>query len=1075
MKKSIFLLLAIISFSCSEESKKLFIQVDAKHSNVHFSNNVVENEKYNVYDYHNLYNGGGIAAFDANNDGLIDLYFTGNQVHDKLYLNKGNFVFEDITQQAGIIQKGWSTGVTITDVNGDGLLDLYVSKAGNESEENLKNLLYVNQGNLTFKEEAEERAIADTSLSTQAAFFDYDKDGDLDLYILTTSNLIRNPNLLGKKDQYGNYALDKLYKNDGTGHFEEVGLESGINANNHGLGLAIADINGDGWQDILASSDFLPNDALYINNQDGTFTNKAGDYLPYQSRFSMGNDIADINNDGLLDMVTVDMLPADNGQQKKMLMTSYHVFETEQTLGYQKEFTRNMLFQNAGNDAKGETYFNEIGQFSGIHATDWSWAPLILDFDNDGLKDLYISNGYLRDVTNSDNISYNMSFAQKTESAAEMRDFMNQNALNSPKLQRKNQFFKNENDFNFSNQKEQWINQTEGFSNGAIFADLDNDGDLDYVVNNINETAHIFRNESTNNFVAISFKNNKESLLSEGATIKAYSKGVCQTYTNTITRGYLSSMLTPINIGLGKGKKLDSLRIIWPNNQSQFFENITANQTIISDLSKAKPFSRVTKPQTALFTETVFDYKHTESRYIDFYRENLLLKKYSQHGPVLASRDIDNDNLDDVFIGGNTETPSFIFKQTPEGGFSKTVLHKNQTWEDAAALFLDINNDGYLDLYTASGSNEFPLNSGSYQDHFYLNKAGKGFQTTDILPKGEYPAAAACLIDIDNDGHKDIFRAGGVLPGSFPDVGDSYFLKNVNTQFQKIEMGSLGLVTEAKAFDFNKDGWEDLIIVGEYMAPTLFINQKGKLVKSDILGNRKGLWNSIQIADLDNDGFQDLVLGNKGVNFRYPFNKENPLEYHELNLTETGKTEKIQTYFQNGNRVIIPARDELIREYPYLRSLFPDYNSYAIFNPTGLTPENTKLSASFMKSVILWNKGGNKVETQELPKEAQQFAIKSILITDIYKDGKKDLLLAGNDFEAEPINSGYTEGSKSCLLLNKGQRNFQYISNNQSGIWLKGSVSNMLLLKTKNSSQILAAINNENMKVFIPNKKTDSL
>jgi enediyne biosynthesis protein E4 len=1049
----------------------LFTQIPVEHSSIYFSNDIIENEKYNVYDYHNLYNGGGIAAFDANNDGLIDLYFTGNQVSDKLYINKGNFEFEDITDNAGIIQKGWSTGVTIVDINSDGFMDIYVCKAGNENAESLRNLLFINQGGLTFKEEAEQYGLADTSLSTQAAFFDYDKDGDLDCYILTTSNLFRNPNQLREKNQNGNYATDKLYRNNGQGHFDEVGLKSGITENTHGLGLAVADINGDGWEDILASSDFLPNDALYINNRNGTFTNKAKEFMPYQSRFSMGNDIADLNNDGLPDIITVDMLPPDNEQQKKMLMTSYHVFETEHNLGYQEEFTRNMLFQNAGNDINGKTYFNEIGQFSGIHATDWSWAPLIMDLDNDGQKDVFISNGYMRDVTNSDIISYNMSFTEKTQSEADLKEFMNSNTLNAPRLKSKNQFFKNNGSFKFSNESDSWITQKEGFSNGAIFADLDNDGDLDYVVNNINEKASLFRNESTNNYLVIKPKVNLKNA-SQVSKIISYHNGICQTINNQVSRGYLSSMATPIIIGLGKLIQIDSLNIIWSNNTYQKLEQLKSNQTIeISPENATYYFNFETRTSEGLFSQIPFDYQHIESRYIDFYRENLLLKKYSQPGPVIATSDIDGNGFSDVFIGGNSAQNAIIYFQFENNQFKEKPFNKNQNWEDSDALFIDINNDNFDDLYTLSGSNEFELNSPLYKDHVYLND-GLGnlieSKTKDIIPF--QPGRVICEIDIDRDGNDEIFRAGAVLPGLFPEVSESFII-NPKRQEVVVKLGSLGIVTDAKTIDYNKDGWDDLLIVGEYMSPTLYINKNGKLEKHEDFGNKKGLWNCIEIADLNQDGFSDIILGNVGENYRYTFNKKEPLEFHQLDITKKGQLEKITTYYQNETRHIIAARDELIRQYPYLRTLFPNYESYAIVKTNSLIIDTPKLSADYMKSVVIWNINGESYELMDLPNDAQRSSVKSILAKDFNNDGKLDILLAGNDHDSEPINAGYSDGSKGSMFINKGNKRFDFIPNSKTGIWLEGSIKQLINIENKKSSPlILAAPNTDKAKLYKINK-----
>ncbi len=1043
LKLSSYFFLPFILISCSQEESRLFTEVPAGHSQIHFSNNVLENEKYNVHDYHNLYNGGGIAAFDANNDGLIDLYFTGNQVADKLYINKGNFVFEDISASAGIIQGGWSTGVTIADVNQDGFQDIYVCKAGNENTETLKNQLYINQGNLTFREEAQKWGLADTSLSTQASFFDYDKDGDLDCYLLTTSNLFRNPNQLREKNKYGNYAIDKLFQNDGNGYFSDIGISAGITENTHGLGLAVADINNDGWEDILASSDFLPNDALYINNQDGTFSNKAVELMPYQSRFSMGNDITDLNNDGLPEMVTVDMLPPDNEQQKKMLMTSYHIFETEAIMGYQHEFTRNMLFQNLGNDHNGKSHFAEIGQYSGVNATDWSWAPLMLDFNNDGKKDLYISNGYRRDVTDSDIISYNMSFAKKTESEEELKAFMNENVLASPQLKRKNQFFENKGDFSFDNTSEIWLNQEDGFSNGAVFADLDNDGDLDYVVNNINQKASIYRNESSENALTLEL----EADIVHGTKIVTCIKSNCQTYTYSVSRGYLSAMATPIIIGLGKAKMVDSLRVVWPNGKSQKLEHIETNQRILLREINADTFEYKASSKSSLFTEVPFDYTHEEKPFIDYYRENLLLHKYSQNGPIAISAEIDNNGLDDIFFGGNSQLPGTLFYQKEPGQFIKKNLSGTQKHEDAGAEFIDINKDGYPDLYTMSGSNEFELTSGLYQDHIYLNDGnGNLTEAKGLLPESNIPGSALCLIDIDNDGAKDIFRAGAVLPGQFPEVGQSYLLLAKNKGFQKIELGNLGLVTDATAIDYNQDGWEDLVVVGEFMSPTLFINKNGKLEKETDFIDRLGLWQSIASEDLDNDGFEDLVIGNIGRNYRYSFSPEKPFEYHELDLTEKGKTEYIHSYFQGNTRYFIPARDELIRQYPYLRSLFPNYSSYAESNAENYIKKAPVLSAKYMESVILWNRKGEGFDIEVLDQEVQKSQANAILLDDINRDGKKDILIAGNDYSAEPTNSGYAEGTKSTLLINNGERDFSWQSNQESGVWLSGNITDLLFL-----------------------------
>ncbi|UBM60839.1 VCBS repeat-containing protein [Marinilongibacter aquaticus] len=1046
--------LAFLALACEKENKALFSEIPVEHSQIYFENRIVENEQYNVFDFHNLYNGGGVALVDVNQDDLLDIYLTGNQVTDKLYLNRGNFEFEDISEAAGIVSSDWSTGVAIADVNGDGLPDIYVCKSGNEEGKKHQDKLYINDGDLHFREEAQARGIVDTCYSTHAAFVDFDKDGDMDLYVLTTSNIIRNPNLLHKKDHYGDYALDKLYINDGKGHFTEEGKKRGIDQNTHGLGLAVGDINGDGWEDFFASSDFLPNDVVYINNQDGTFSEMAKELLPYQSRFSMGNDLGDLDNDGLLDIITVDMLPPDNLRQKRMLMTSYHVFETEQTLDYQAEFARNMLFKNLGTDQNGLSHFTEIGQLTGLAATDWSWAPLFVDLDNDGLKDVYVSNGYLRDVTNSDFVANNLNFSQSAISKSDMRNFMNQSALRLPKLESKNQFFRQTAPLAFEEKTESWIAEKPNFSNGAIFGDLDNDGDLDYVCSNINAKISLYRNESRNRHLSIKLEGKQGNIFGQGARISVEIEGQKQTYIQNLSRGYRSSFSPEIIVGCGKAEKIDRVEIVWPSGMSEIRENIPTNEKIVLKESEATKPAKPEYKTLALFEEIPSAVSHKETEFIDYYRENLLLHKYSKPGPAVAKADLDGDGFDDLFVGGNTNLQQKIYTSEATEVWSQPSLG-----EDADALFFDANKDGMPDLYVVSGSNEFD----HYQDQLLINKGQYRFEKA-VLPSMDIPGKCAVSFDFDQDGDQDILRIGAVLPGAFPKVAQSFLLINENGQFKAQAFGNLGLATAVQSVDLNKDQWPDIVVVGEFMAPQIWLNQKGQFEKMDALDTLKGLWNTVEAADLDQDGYTDLILGNIGKNYRYTFDEQHPLS---INETENGKG-FLPSYFLQGVEYPLSNRDELIRQFPFLRAKFPDYESYAQANMESLRNDFplSKLKANKMQSLILWNKEGKGFDVQLLPEEVQQSPVQAILAIDYNKDQKIDLLLAGNDLSIEPINAGFVEGSKGVLLENLGNRAFKSITNTESGIWLDGQTKALRKMSTKKGDQILAARNDLYFKFY---------
>ncbi|MGR3810681.1 VCBS repeat-containing protein [Jiulongibacter sp. NS-SX5] len=1040
--------------ACKKESKTLFTKVSSDHSSIYFSNQITENDQYNVYDFHNLYNGGGVAVIDINNDGLQDLYFAGNQVYDKLYLNKGNFVFEDISKSAGIQSRDWSTGVSVVDINKDGLLDLYVCKSGNESSETRANHLYINNGDLTFSEEALKYGIADTTETTHSAFFDFDKDGDLDLYLLTTSNKLRNPNLLHPKERYGLYTRDRLYINDGTGYFTEEGLQRGITENNHGLGLAISDLNQDGWLDIVASSDFLPNDIVYLNNQDGSFSNRTNEILPYQSRFSMGNDVADINNDGLPDLMTVDMLPSTNEQQKKMLMTSYHVFETELKLNYAPEFTRNMLFINNG-IYQGLPQYSEQGYYAGVSSTDWSWAPLMVDFDNDGLKDIAVNNGYLRDVTDSDFISYNLSFADNTKSKEELRAFMNSNAAKLPHLEAKNMFFKQTDDLSFDQVTDQWISQEPGFSGGVAVADLDNDGDFDYVINNINEPAGIYKNNSTRNYLKINLLTlgNIPDLL--GTTLKFETSTNSQSLYYNQVRGYLSSIDPSLIFGLGD-QKTGILTIDWPDGKQSRIENVAANQTLNISYEDLDKIDIETPSNTSNFRLKNTEINHRENRFIDFYSENLLLQKYSNSGPAIAIADLNKDDIDEVFLGGNSDFNSKLYKQSSNGSF-EIVWERECNGEVADAEFFDANGDGLLDLYLLKGSNEFLGQSEKYQDELLIN-IGHGNFEQRTAPTTTEPGSKILIADFDNDGDLDLFRFGAVRPSDFPNSSKTVlFINDGQGNFQTEGIFDLGIVRDAVSSDYDKDGDLDILLVGHFFAPIVLVNTDGKFEEKNLNSDLSGLWETIHASDLDGDGDLDYLLGNIGLNYRYPFSPKHPITIHG------SKTNKgfVMSYYKNNGQTPIATRDDLIRQFPKLKNQFPNYSSYALASMIQLQNEFpiTIREAKTMESGILWNNKG-KLEFDALPQAAQRLSIFDFQTRNINNDELPDIIIAGNNYQLEPTNSGYIEGSLGTVLLNKGNKSFTVLTNQKSGLYLKGQTKELREIRTKKGSEILAARQN---------------
>ncbi|RTE54184.1 RNA-binding protein [Arenibacter aquaticus] len=1079
--------------------KPLFELVPATITSISFNNHIEENDKFNMVDFFYVYNGGGVAIGDINNDGLPDIYFSGNMVGDRLYLNKGGLNFEDISDSAGIVIPGWSTGVTMVDVNHDGLLDIYVCRSGNFNKDKRKNLLYVNQGNLKFEEQAETYGIADTGYSTQAAFFDYDKDGDLDMYLLNHTNEIRDPNNVRPlvKDGTGP-ANDKLYRNEESRgkriRFTEVGKQAGIVYDGLGLGLGIADVNGDGWEDILVTNDFISNDYLYINKKDGTFEEMSKTYLDHVSHFSMGNDIADFNNDGLEDIVTMDMRPRDNFHEKKMSgPLNFDLFERTLQQGYMPQYMRNTLQINNGTSLNGHPSFSEVGQLLNIDATDWSWAPLFADFDNDGFKDLYVTNGYLRDITDLDFINYTGSLSANV-SKDSLDYVLKQKAREMPSIKLSNFLFKNRGDLSFEDVTEKWGLQIPSLSNGAAYADLDNDGDLDIVVNNINEAAFLFENKSNvvleNHYLNIHLKGDSLNPIGLGTQVSLFQKGKQQTVRQALTRGYQSSVDKIVHFGLGDTEMIDSILVSWPDGAVGKVLNPLPDReiTISRDEASEDLASKNTVGNSSLFreisTNLKLDHLHEDKVYYDFNRQFLLPHKHSNQGPGLAVGDINNDGRDDFFVGGGYNSSGTLFYGTADGTFRKELLTPNENEkyeEDTGVLFFDYDGDGDQDLYVTSGSNEFYEGSEYYQDRLYAND-GQGNFSLDKQALPKIVASGSCVraADFDKDGDLDLFIGGRLTPLKYPLPPNSYLLENNNGKFTDAtnklapSIRKVGMVTDALWTDYDLDGDTDLIVVGEFMAIQFFENQNAKLVNSSGkigLTYTSGWWNSINGGDFDNDGDMDYILGNIGLNTKYSVSANEPLTVYAMDYDNNGSLDPIMSSYNNGNEYPVHSRDDLIKQIPQMKKKFPDYDSYAHATMADVLSNQEKASSYIAKaflfaSVYLQNNGNGKFEIKSLPMQAQIAPVYGILINDYDRDGYLDVLLSGNNYGTE-VGVGRHDASKGVFLKGDGKGHFKSVPSRESGLWLNGDNRGAVSIKVNDRQAYLFGRNSNGPKVYV--------
>jgi hypothetical protein len=1118
-----FLIFSIFFWvGCKHKDDTLFKEVSSSESGIHFNNKIVENDSLNPINVTNIYNGGGVGIGDFNNDGLQDIYFTGNLVSNKLYLNKGKLKFEDITKEAKVDGMGrWCRGVSVVDINNDGWMDMYISVSMDKDPQKRQNLLYVNQGLdkngvPVFKEMAKEYGLNDTTHSTMAAFFDYDNDGDLDMYLVVNQIInINNPSVFRPKITDGSFpSTGRLYRNDWDPvlkHpvFKDVTKKAGVTIEGYGHGVSIADFNNDGWKDIFVTNDFNSNDLLYINNHDGTFTDKASTYFKHTSANGMGQDVIDINNDGLADVVELDMNPEDN-YRKKMMMGSdnYQLYTNSDLYGYQYQYVRNTLQLNQGsrvnsNDSVGDPVFSDIGFFSGISQTDWSWCPLVTDFDNDGFRDIIITNGFPKDVTDHDFISFRMG----SSSVASMDFTLSQ----IPTVKLHNYAFHNNGDLTFSNVTSPWGLEKPTFSNGAAYADLDNDGDMDMIVNNINDEASVYENTSMdfkNNhsgYLAVKLNGDSSNLNGLGALIELhYGGGKKQVYEQTPYRGYLSTMQIEPHFGLGNVSMVDSLIIKWPDGKQQLIQHVTANQTIVVNKKDAHElYSRVFSPydKNALFKDITgsagIRYADKEKDFIDFNVQSLIPHKFSEYGPALAVGDIDGNGLEDIVNGGSLQNSAQLFLQQSNGKFiqksllkGKDTLNKNR--EDEGLLLFDADGDGDLDLYIASGGFGGQPNTPPYQDRLYIND-GKGNFTEDsnALPQNFTSKLCVRAIDYDKDGDLDLFVSGRVDPANYPKPVSSFIFRNDSknglikftdvTDSVAPALKNIGLVCDALFTDFDNDGWPDLILAGEWMPITFLKNDKGifkNVTASTGISNKVGWWNTIAAGDFDNDGDMDYILGNLGQNSYFKASDKYPVDIIAKDFDNNGTYDAVLSLFLPASQTDhekkeFPAesRDDILRQMPGLRKKYENYKSFANAPTDSIfTDEQRKgalqLHANYFQSAFLRNDGNGKFTITPLPVQAQISVLNGMAADDFDGDGNVDIVINGNDFGTE-VSVGRYDALNGLLLKGDGKGNFSPLSILQSGIYIPGNGKALVTLKGGKEKYLMAASENKGaLKVY---------
>lgn len=1075
----------------------LFKRLKAEQTGIDFINTVSTTSELDVFRYRNFYNGGGVGIGDFNNDGLADVFLTANMGPNRLYLNKGNWKFEDITTSSGIKgTKAWSTGVSIVDINADGWLDIYVCNAGDVKHGHRENELFINNKDLTFTERASEYGLADRGFTTHAAFFDFDKDGDLDCYVLNNSykpvSSLGYRNLRNVRDEFGGH---KLYRNDND-KFIDVSEEAGIYGSviGFGLGVTVGDVNQDSWPDLYISNDFYERDYLYINQGDGTFNEQLETYMGHISMFSMGADLADLNNDGYPEIFSTDMLPANDFRLKTLTaFETYDVYQLRLKNGYYHQFMRNMLHLNNKDGS-----FTEVGELAGVSATDWSWGALIADFDNDQNKEIFVCNGIYKDLINQDFVEY-LGSSDQMRTAIEGKEIdFEQFTEKMPSERLSNFLFVKQDDLQYQNVSEEWGLAEPSHSNGAAYGDLDNDGDLDLVINNVNQELFVYKNESRelnkNNYLAIAVRGNNKNVFGLGATVHAYVDSGILAFDHMPIRGFQSSMDYKIVMGLGNLETIDSIVISWPDRKIQTLKNVKANQLLTVHNDDAIEMSRkhVKMPDAVLKEIETDSVRHIENPFNDFDRDRLKYHMLSTQGPAFAKADLNGDKLDDFFLGGSVGFASEIYLQQPGDKFKRlpnNLFLPDSASEDVAGVFFDADNDNDLDLYVATGGSENTTQSIAQADRLYINDGVRNGvpvfrKSTAQLPLIYQSGSCVKPVDIDNDGDQDLFVGTRVLPSYYGLPCDQFLLindgkGNFSDMTSTVAPGlkGLGMVTDAYWFDYDNNGFQDLIIVGEWMPVTMFLNDGKKLTRLESvkgLEHSNGWWNRMAAFDADGDGDTDFVLGNLGLNSYFKPNTKQPLSLYVSDFDRNGSIEPIFVYKQDDKEYPLALRQDIIKQLTALKKQFVFYKDYAgksitdIFDEAALK-QALKLNFYEPRTSILINDGAKGFQLRPLPVEAQLSPVFGIEIFDTDGDKLNDIILGGNFFATKPQIGRY-DALRGLILKNEGSGRFKPLTSIESGLKINGEVRHVSVLKSRERN-IITFVRNNNTMLFYRTQK----